>query len=85
MLVITSYIIDTREDNDLGITTEIALLLTFSLGAWASLGYHLHALAITVIVITLLSLKPVLHRWLKAIEVKGIYAGIKLLVISVIL
>lgn len=84
-LVITSYIIDTREDKDLGITTEIALLLTFSLGAWAALGYQLHALAVTVIVITLLSLKPVLHRWLKAIEVKEIYAGIKLLVISVIL
>lgn len=84
-LIITSYIIDMKEDNDLGITTEIALLLTFSLGAWAALGYHLYALAITVIVITLLSLKPVLHRWLKEIEVKEIYAGIKLLVISVIL
>lgn len=84
-LIITSYIIDTKEDNDLGITTEIALLLTFSLGAWAALGYHLYALGITVIVITLLSLKPALHRWLEDIEVKEIYAGIKLLVISVIL
>lgn len=84
-LIITSYIIDTKEDNDLGITTEIALLLTFSLGAWAALGYHLYALVVTVIVITLLSLKPVLHQWLEEIEVKEIYAGIKLLVISVIL
>lgn len=84
-LVITSYIIDARKDRDLGITTEIALLLTFSLAAWAGLGYHLQALAVTVVVITMLSLKPVLHRWLKGIEVKEIYAGIKLLVISVIL
>lgn len=84
-LTITSYIIDTRKDHDLGITTEIALLLTFSLAAWAALGYHLPALAVTVVVITLLSLKPVLHRWLQEIEVKEIYAGIKLLVISVLL
>lgn len=84
-LFITSYIINTRKDNDLGITTEISLLLTFSLAAWAALGHHLYALVVTVIVITLLSLKPVLHGWLKGIEVKEIYAGIKLLVISVIL
>lgn len=33
----------------------------------------------------ILNLKPVLHRWLRMIEVKEIYAGIKLLVISVIM
>lgn len=86
-LVITSYIIEAtvNEDKDLGITTEVALLLTFSLSSWAAFGYHLYALGATVIVITLLSLKPTLHSWLNKIEVKEIYAGIKLLIITVIL
>lgn len=86
-LVISSYVIKAtvEEESDLGITTEVALLLTFTLSSWAAFGYHVYALGATVIVITLLSLKPTLHRWLDKIEVKEIYAGIKLLIITVIL
>lgn len=86
-LVITSYIIKAKveEEKDLGITTEVALLLTFTLSSWAAFGYHVYALGVTVIVISLLSLKPTLHSWLHKIEVKEIYAGIKLLIITVIL
>ncbi len=86
-LVITSYVIKAKveEEKDLGITTEVALLLTFTLSSWAAFGYHVYALGATVIVISLLSLKPTLHSWLHKIEVKEIYAGIKLLIITVIL
>jgi len=86
-LVIASYIIKAKveEEKDLGITTEVALLLTFTLSSWAAFGYHVYALGATVIVISLLSLKPTLHRWLHKIDVKEIYAGIKLLIITVIL
>ncbi|MEX2478452.1 MAG: MgtC/SapB family protein [Gracilimonas sp.] len=86
-LVIASYIfeIKVQGNDDIGITTEVALLITFSLGAWAALGYQLEALGSAVAVMTLLSMKPVLHRWLQKIDVEVIYAGIKLLIISVIL
>ncbi|WP_445665909.1 MgtC/SapB family protein [Fodinibius sp. AD559] len=86
-LVITSYVVEAKinEEKDLGITTEVALLLTFTLSSWAAFGYHIYALGATVIVISLLSLKPTLHNWLHKIEVKEIYAGIKLLIITVIL
>ncbi|MDZ7773823.1 MAG: MgtC/SapB family protein [Balneolaceae bacterium] len=86
-LVVTSYIIEykTKEEKDLGITTEVALLLTFGLGAWATLGYHFLVLGIAVVVMVILNLKPILHRWLRMIEVKEIYAGLKLLIISVVL
>ncbi|NGP87785.1 MgtC/SapB family protein [Fodinibius halophilus] len=86
-LIITSYITEVKVDKekDLGITTEVALLLTFSLSTWAALGYHGYALGVTVVAVALLSLKPTLHKWLKIIEVKEIYAAVKLLVISVIL
>jgi uncharacterized membrane protein (DUF4010 family) len=86
-LVVASYIfeIKVKKNEDIGITTEVALLITFSLGAWAALGYQAEALGSAVAVISLLSLKPVLHHWLQKIEMEVIYAGIKLLVISVIL
>jgi len=86
-LVITSYVIEanTHQKKDIGITTEVALLITFSLGSWSAFGYYTYALGTAVIVVALLNLKPVFHQWLKRIEIKEIYAGIKLLVISVIL
>lgn len=86
-LVITSYVVEAKveEEKDLGITTEVALLLTFALSSWAAFGYHVYALGATVVVISILSLKPTLHNWLHKIEVKEIYAGIKLLIITVIL
>lgn len=86
-LIIASYIFEQKlpEDHDIGITTEVGLLLTFTLGSWAALGYQIEALATAVVVTTLLSIKPVLHNWLQKIEVEVIYAGIKLLIISVIL
>jgi len=86
-LVVASYIIQwkAQQHKDIGITTEISLMITFSLGAWATFGYHMYALGAAVVVMGLLSIKPVLHRWLTKIEVKEIYAGIQLLVISIIL
>ncbi|MCH2449187.1 MAG: MgtC/SapB family protein [Gracilimonas sp.] len=86
-LVIASYMFEIKMqgNEDIGITTEVALLLTFSLGAWAALGFQMEALGSAVAVIALLSLKPVLHEWLQKIDVEVIYAGIKLLIISVIM
>ncbi len=84
-LIIVSHIIETRETEDLGTTTEFAMMLTFSLAAWAALGFYTYALGATVFVVALLNLKPVLHRWLRNIETKEIYAGIKLLIISIVL
>lgn len=86
-LVIASYIfeIKVQEKEDIGITTEVALLITFSLGAWAALGFQLEALGTAVAVMAILSIKPTLHTWLRKVEVEEIYAGIKLLIISLIL
>lgn len=86
-LIIASYVFEQKvlSEKDLGITTEVGLLITFTLGAWAALGHQVEALATAVVVMTILSIKSMLHRWLKIIEGDVIYAGIKLLIISVIL
>jgi uncharacterized membrane protein (DUF4010 family) len=80
-----SYFVDSRRSGDVGTTTAYTQMLTFALGAWAAFGFHLYALGATVAVVALLGMKPVLHQWLKGIETVEIYAGIKMLIITVVL
>lgn len=70
---------------DLGLTTEIAALVTFVLGALATHGEIAVAAAGAVATVALLSLKPLLHGWLRRTEERDLFAGIKLLLISVII
>lgn len=84
-MVVASHIVGMRAKDDIGITTEFAMMLTFALGAWAALGFYIYAFATTAIVVALLGIKPVLHRWLRNIQTEEVYAGIKLLVISLVL
>jgi len=60
------------------------MMLTFALAAWATYGYPITALVVTVIVMSLLSYKPVLHKWLTKIKPQDFFSGIKLLIISVV-
>jgi len=84
-LAIVAHLLDVRHDKDVGATTAFAMILTFTLSAWAVFGYEIAALGVTVIVTALLGYKPVLHSWLRNLEKKEIFAGIKLLIISVVL
>lgn len=84
ILIIAGHVLETRKSGDLGTTTAFSMMLTFTLAAWAALGHYVPALITTVVVIALLSMKPLLHRWLRNIEAEEVYAGIKLLIISVI-
>ncbi len=70
---------------DVGITTVVAALITFALGALAVRGYLTISAAAAVVTATLLSLKPVLHRWLRHLEPAELYGALKLLLISVVL
>jgi uncharacterized membrane protein (DUF4010 family) len=83
-LMITSHMQDVRNGRDVGVTTVVAALVTFALGALAVLGYTKEAAAGAVVTTALLSLKPVLHGWLRRIESLQLFAGIKLLLISVV-
>lgn len=84
-MAIVSYVVETRNNEDIGTTTAYTKMLTFALGAWAAFGFYMYALGTTALVVALLGMKPVLHKWLKGIETKEIYAGIKMLIISVVL
>lgn len=74
-----------RDSADAGITSLMAGLLVFVLGALAGLGDVAVAAAGAVIVTLLLGYKPTLHHWVDALKGGELRAGIKLLLISVVL
>jgi uncharacterized membrane protein (DUF4010 family) len=84
-LIIAAHILDEKSNKDVGTTTAFAMILSFVLAVWATYGHQIPALAVTVVVITLLGYKPVLHSWLRNIKPIDFFSGIKLLVISIIL
>jgi uncharacterized membrane protein (DUF4010 family) len=70
---------------NLSITTAVAMLLTFALGALAAQGAPLLAGAGAIVTAVLLNLKPTLHRWLQLIEYRELSAALQLLVLSVVI
>ncbi len=84
-LIITTYITGLRRDPDQGITSEIALLLTFLLGSLAMADARLLATGCAVVVALLLRLKEPLHRALHRLSADELGAALKLLFISLVL
>ncbi len=76
---------DMRRDKDVGITSAVALLLAFALGAAAARGFRLEAASLAVLATVLLSLKPLLHGWLRRISGAELNAFLKLLLMGVVL
>lgn len=83
-ILIAAHLSDMPTRRDVGITTIVAALVTFLLGALAVEGERMIAAAGAVVTMTLLSMKPVLHRWLRGIQQPDLLAAIKLLLISVV-
>jgi uncharacterized membrane protein (DUF4010 family) len=80
------YVVNQRRGRgDIGITSLIAALLTFVFGALAVTGDVAVAAASAVVTTLLLSYKPQLHHWVSALQADELRAGIKLLLISVVL
>jgi len=84
-LLATGYWAGRRADGDIGMTTEIALMLSFVLGAVAMLGPMAPAAAAAVVAALLLSMKAPLHRWLARIDRAELAALMKLAVLSVVI
>jgi uncharacterized membrane protein (DUF4010 family) len=85
LLIIVAHAVGARDEHDYGITTAIAALVTFALGALAVRGYQSIAAAGAVVTAVLLSLKPTLHSWLQHLEPKEFFGALKLLLISVVM
>jgi uncharacterized membrane protein (DUF4010 family) len=71
-------------ERDVGATTETAALLTFALAALGATGFGKEAAAAAVVMTLLLSLKPVLHRWVAALGRAELRASLQFLALSVV-
>lgn len=85
LLVLAGYVGDLLKSEDRGMTSEIALLLTFLLGSLALTEGPELAAAGAVVVALLLSLKGVLHTALRKLSAKELSGALKLLFISLVL
>lgn len=85
-VVVASHVMRaTRGSHDVGVTTEVAEITAFALGALAAMGEGAAAAACGVIATALLGSKETLHGWVRRLESLELRAAIKLLLISVVL
>lgn len=85
VLVAVAHWLRCQNHSDLGMTTEIAEMLTFALGVMAVRVDMAAAAAASVVVVALLGAKEPLHLWLTRLQRLELVAAIKLLLISVVL
>jgi uncharacterized membrane protein (DUF4010 family) len=84
-MLLVSYAIGARQHLKRGITTEVAALLTFLLGATAAADYLSLSASVAVVAALILGLKPQLHAWVASLEKEELLGALKLLLISVVL
>jgi uncharacterized membrane protein (DUF4010 family) len=82
LLIAYSKSLDKFED--FSITSIIATLVTFTLGALTVFGHITLASATAVVITSLLGFKPLLHSWVKKLEQHELNATLELLLISVV-
>jgi len=82
-LVIAAYI-KTATAGSIGMTTELAAILTYLLGGLVFHGHILLAVIATVVVTVLLSLKTPLHKFVTTLTNEEIHAFIQFVVISAV-
>ena len=85
LLVVAGYIAEARATGDWGMTTEVAMLVTFGLGVLAASGQIAMAAGLGVLVAGLLSLKRILHTHVHRLTPQEVSGALKLLFISVVM
>lgn len=73
-----------RSGDDVGMTTELALLTTYLLGALAAAGHRLEAASAAVIVALMLGFKAEIHGTLGRLNRREVHASLQLLLIAVV-
>jgi uncharacterized membrane protein (DUF4010 family) len=77
-LIVAGYLTTAREQRDFGMTTELAMLTTFALGAVAVLGAPIEAAAAAVVMTLLLGLKTEFHAAIDKLERRELLATLQL-------
>lgn len=83
LLVAVAYYVQATKGNA-GLTTEVALLMTLTLGIIISTGHIREALAIVVLMTVVLSLKEQLHGFIARITEEELFAFLKFIVLALL-
>lgn len=84
-LVVVGYLISAREQRDFGMTTELAMLTTYGLGAAAVLGAPAEAAAAAVVMALMLGFKTEFHAAVEKLERHELLATLQLAAIVAVL
>ncbi|GIX30993.1 MAG: membrane protein [Porticoccaceae bacterium] len=84
-LLAVGYYRATAAHTDLSITSAVAALLTFWLGALPPFGLGLPAMATAVVLALLLHLKGQLHRWLRLLDERELLGTLQFLIVSLVM
>jgi uncharacterized membrane protein (DUF4010 family) len=84
-VLLIAYSKSLNKFEDYSITSIIASLITFTLGALTVFGHTILASATAVVITLLLGFKPLLHGWVNKLEQHELEATLKLLLISVVM
>lgn len=84
IILAVAHRFESRRDEDAGITTLVAALLAFTLGALAVAGHELAAVIVAVVTALILDAKTRLHGFLARLSEVELLAIFKLLLISVV-
>ncbi len=84
LLVCVAYYVQ-AQNGKIGLTTELALLLTFLLGVAVSKGLMQESLAVVVLMTAVLSLKDELHGFIQKITEEELFAFIKFIVLALLI
>ena len=85
VIVLAAYSKSLNKFEDFSITGIIASLITFVLGVLTVFDHVILASASAVVITSLLGFKPLLHGWLKQLELQELNATLQLLLISVVI
>ena len=84
-VVVAGYFITARPGQDgKGLTTEVAAVIVFLLGAMIMLGYEELAIGLGVITAAVLAYKQPLHGFVEKLGWDDVYAGVRLLIATFI-
>ena len=83
-LIGTAYFIQAQNQR-LGLTSELGMLLTFFLGILIAYGYFQEALAAVVVITTILSMKEQLHNLVKKLTNEELFAFIKFIILALLI
>lgn len=84
-VMIAAYFVSNRfNDDNLGVTSEIAVLIVFLIGFLSGLREFVFASLITALLVMVLGLKEYIHNFTKRITKKELESVVKFIIISVV-